>query len=58
MWILLILAINVNNPNDIPGRVQITFKTQEECREAADNMSSWLKFKDFRVTAQCIRKLY
>jgi hypothetical protein len=56
MWILLILAVNINDPKDIPGKVSIEFATQAECEQARANTTSWLKFDTFKVTTQCVKK--
>lgn len=56
MWILLILAVNINDPKDIPGKVSIEFDSQVECEQARVNTTSWLKFDTFKVTTQCVKK--
>jgi hypothetical protein len=56
MWILVLLAVNVNNPQDIPGRVLIEFVTEQECLRAQSTVQSWLKFDGFKVTTQCVKK--
>jgi hypothetical protein len=56
MWILLIMAVHMNNPEDVPGRVWIEYPTEESCRAGLKSMKSWLKFDSFRVTAHCEKK--
>ena len=53
MWILIILAVHVNDPQDVPGRVTLEFPTQQACEQARESMTYWLKFKSFRVEARC-----
>jgi hypothetical protein len=53
MWILLLLSVNVNNPQDIPGKVTLEFPTQQTCEAAKSSMTYWLKFDTFKVTAEC-----
>jgi hypothetical protein len=53
MWFLILIAVHVNNPNDIPGRVSMQFATQEECERARSTVSSWLKFSNFKVVSEC-----
>jgi hypothetical protein len=53
MWILIILAVNTTNPQDIPGRVTLEFATQQTCEQAKSTMTSWLKFDTFKITAEC-----
>ena len=56
MWILLILAVNVNNAQDIPARITMEFHSQSECERAKSTMETWIKFDNFRVQSQCQRK--
>jgi hypothetical protein len=56
MWILLLLAVNINNPQDVPGKVSIEFPTEQACQQAQATVISWLKFDTFKVTTQCVRK--
>ena len=56
MWLLLILAVNVNNANDIPGKVSIEFSTLQECEQARSTVTSWLKFETFKIVSQCQKK--
>lgn len=53
MWILIILAVHVNDPDDIPGKVSILFSSQIECENAQSTISSWIKFKSFKVISEC-----
>lgn len=56
MWLLLILAVNINDPKDIPGRVTLEFATEAQCEQSRSTVTSWLKFDTFKVTTQCVRK--
>jgi hypothetical protein len=54
-WILILLAVNMSNANDIPGRITIEFSTEQECIRALNNMTYKLKFDSFKVSAECKR---
>ena len=56
MWLLIILAVNINNPADIPGRVSIEFDSEQTCERALLTMEYKLKFDGFRVIGQCVKK--
>ena len=56
MWILLLLAININNPKDVPGTISLEFNSYESCISSANTIQYELKFKNFRIEAQCIKK--
>ena len=52
-WILILLAVNMSNANDIPGRITIEFLTEQECNRALNTMTYKLKFDSFKVSAEC-----
>jgi len=56
MWLLILLSINISNPQDIPGRVTLEFETEQQCHKAKESMTYWLKFDTFKVTAECVKK--
>lgn len=56
MWLLILLAVNIHNPADVPGRVTLEFGSESECRQIARTMTYWLKFDSFKVTAECRRR--
>jgi hypothetical protein len=56
MWILILLAVHINNPNDVPGIIKIEFNELKECERAAASLQYWLKFESFKITAQCQKK--
>jgi hypothetical protein len=56
MWILIIAAVNVANPQDVPGRVTLEFGTQQQCQAALATMTTWIKFDSFRIQARCVQK--
>ena len=53
MWLLIILAVNINNPQDIPGRVSVEFATERACESARESVKYWLKFEGFKVQSLC-----
>ena len=53
MWLLIILAVNINNPQDVPGRISVEFATERACESARESVKYWLKFEGFKVQAQC-----
>ena len=53
VWLMIILAVHVNNPSDIPGRITMEFKTQQQCLDALQTMNYWLKFESFKVEGRC-----
>jgi len=57
MWILILIAMHINNPNDRPGKIELEFKDRASCEHALASMKFELKFKSFKVEGEC-RKLY
>lgn len=55
-WILLLTAMNINDPTDIPARVELRFHTEQQCLDAAATLDYWVKFKQFKVEASCSKK--
>jgi hypothetical protein len=56
IWLLILLVVHKNDPNDIPGRVTLEFESQAACERSLSNMFYWLKFDSFKVEGKCIRK--
>jgi hypothetical protein len=56
MWLMILIAVNTNNPNDIPGRITLQFQTQQQCEQVLQSMTYWLKFESFRVEGRCIKQ--
>lgn len=52
-WILIILAVHVNDPKDIPGRVEIQMPSQQICEHALTDLKYEFKFKSFKVEGRC-----
>jgi hypothetical protein len=53
MWMLILIAVHVNDPKDIPGRVTMEFPSQAACLQALSSMDYWLKFSSFRMEGRC-----
>ena len=53
MWILILIAVNIHNPNDIPGQIVLSFDTEQECLKAEQSVEWNLKFKNFKVESKC-----
>jgi hypothetical protein len=43
----------MNNPQDQPGKIELTFKDQLNCELALASMKFELKFKNFKVEGKC-----
>jgi hypothetical protein len=56
MWILLIIAVHLNDPTDRPAKLEMTFPTEQQCQAAADTLKYDLKFKQFKLEATCSQK--
>jgi len=56
MWLMILIAVHINDPKDIPGKVYLEFPDQISCEQTAKTMTFWLKFESFKVQAQCLKK--
>ena len=55
MWLLILLAVKIGDPADVPGRVTLEFPTEQACQASLKTMTYWLKFDSFKVTGACKR---
>jgi hypothetical protein len=53
MWMMILIAVHINDPKDIPGRITLQFQTQQQCEQALQSMTYWLKFENFKVEGKC-----
>jgi hypothetical protein len=53
-WILLIIAVHVNDPRDIPGKVEVQMSSQQSCEQALATLKYEFKFKSFKVDGRCV----
>jgi len=51
--VLLITAMHVNYPEDVPARMTMQFSTIQQCEEARKTINYWIKFKQFKVESEC-----
>ena len=56
MWLLILMAVHVNNPQDVPGRASIEFASEAECLRAQATVQAWLKFDSFKVVTVCQKR--
>lgn len=58
MWMLFLIVVNIYDPTDIPGRIQLQFKDQASCEHALQTMTHWVKFPWFKVEGKCEKNTY
>jgi hypothetical protein len=56
MWMMILLAVHINNPTDVPGKITLEFEKQEQCEKVLSTMTYWLKFESFKVEGRCEKK--
>jgi len=56
MWTLLLVAISLTNPNDIPATLTLTFPDRTSCEQSATTLQYSIKYSGYKVTAQCQKK--
>jgi len=56
MWSLILLAVHITDPKDIPGRIELTFQDKAACEQSLQSMTYWLKFNQFKIEGKCIKK--
>jgi hypothetical protein len=53
---MILIAVHLNDPKDIPGRVTMEFPTQLSCEQSLKSITYKLRFDSFKVEAQCVKK--
>ena len=53
MWMLVLLAVNIHDPQDQPGKIEMQFPDQHTCQQALSTIKWQLKFKNFKVVGEC-----
>jgi hypothetical protein len=53
MWMMILIAVHMNNPKDQPGRIELMFQDQKTCEQVLSTMKYELKFKSFKVEGLC-----
>jgi hypothetical protein len=53
MWLMILIAVHVNNPSDIPGKITLQFQNQQQCEQVLHSMTYWLKFDKFKIEGKC-----
>jgi hypothetical protein len=56
MWLMILIAVHLNDPKDIPGRVTIEFPDQTSCEQSLKTITWSLKFDSFKVDAKCVKR--
>jgi hypothetical protein len=53
---MILIAVHANNPQDIPGRIELTFQDKVQCEQSLQSMTYWLKFNQFKIEGKCVKK--
>ena len=58
MWLMILIAVHINDPQDQPGKVEMQFPDQQTCQQALNTIKWQLKFKNFNWKGNEIRFLF
>jgi hypothetical protein len=50
---MILIAVHINDPQDQPGKIEMMFPDQQSCQQALSTIKWQLKFKSFKVVAEC-----
>lgn len=56
MWLMLLIAVNINDPSDQPAKMSMEFPDQQSCEQTKSTLLYSIKFKNFKIEANCQRK--
>ena len=58
MWVLIIFAVNISNPADVPARIVLDMPSIHMCEQTLDSMRYTLKYSSYRIEGRCQLKQY
>lgn len=56
MWLMILMAVHINDPRDVPAKMTLEFPDQQTCEQSAKSMTYWVKFESFKIDVKCIKK--
>jgi hypothetical protein len=57
MYLMILIAVHLSDPKDIPGRITLEFTDQITCEQSLQSMTYWLKFNNFKIEGKCVKKI-
>jgi len=52
---MILIAVHVNDPKDIPGRIELVFQDKVVCEQTLKTLTYQLKFNQFKIEGKCVR---
>lgn len=53
---MILIAVHVNDPKDVPARMTLEFPDQIACEQSLKSLIYWVKFDSFKVEGKCQKK--
>lgn len=53
---MILIAVHINDPKDIPAKVTLEFPDQASCEQSKQSINYWVKFENFKVEGKCVKK--
>ena len=53
MWALIIIAFNINNPQDVPATITLDMPNAHICEQVLDSMKYQIKHSSYRIEGKC-----
>lgn len=53
MWILILIAVSINNPQDVPATIILDMPSLHVCEQVLDSMKYQIKYKSYKVEGKC-----
>jgi len=53
MWLLIIIAVNINNPQDVPATITLDMPSLHMCEEVLDSLKYKMKYTSYKVEGKC-----
>ena len=56
MWILILIAVSINDPKNQPGKIELTFTDQRSCETSLESMTYTLRYTQYKIQGICRKK--
>jgi hypothetical protein len=53
---MILIAVHLNDPKDVPARVMLEFTDQVACETVLKSLTYQVKFESFKVEGKCVKK--
>jgi len=56
MWLMILIAVHINNPADQPARIVLEFDSQQQCERVLSTLTYQVKYSSYKVEGVCQKR--